>query len=925
MSPTISKESANGGTSEMNFKRADRRSSINILVLGDEGVGKSSLISTFVSRYFSEVVPGIMTRVRLPPDPDTGCITTIVDSQGADAALISAVAALSLGGGVGGGGGGATLGGSSASLMGLMEGSQAQQQHPMTTNTTQPAEPLKASEQQKSTPAASATAPATSTPFTSRTTPPLTNTNTTPGIDNIDSIILVYDLDRVETFFRLENHWLPLIERCYDGKIPVIVAENKMDLFRPSSSAGMTDEQALARKRQQIVSLMQRFPFVRQCIKCSARNLLRVDDVFLKAQQAVIYPFTPPLYDLETGRLTVECKRAFTRIFRMYDRDHDSLLSDSELDRFQRETYHVATFDRDFAAWKKVVTRNNPTDEAVLRDGKFTVAGFIAIFDVFISQNRLDVVWQALRKFGYDDDLNLHVPDDVVNPTDDDLASSWRLTISAKRFLAATFHHFDSDKDGRLSPTDIVSIFSIFPPAGLPPWHPLRAPELFEGCFTLPKESPISLGGRSASSSSGDLAKVPSINATVDDTLIVPPAEPTATVAMTHSLSASGISLLSASDSLPSVDVGGMHPLTKPLNFLEWMGHWHAVAAISPAICRSELFRLGHVEESYSSRRRQARSAAVITPMDAIYESTIRSREIRVLVLGSTGSGKTALLNALCGVFEEYGVRATDTISTTRPETSATFVKFKRKVTSGNSSGGKNAEEQGEEFVVHLVFTEVPDSTLSSQEEKYRELSGLFGSTASSKDRVYDLAMLVFDCTNMASWAYVKEMESSLLTKETPRVFVATKSDLLQTPEPRDLDALPATVLDVADIHCRETELEIPFRTSAANNTHTTSPEARYRALDHLTRCTLRESGIERLKSRPHEEQKRREAARRRMWFYYGGIVTVGVVVAVGVRLLLGTPSSKNDHRKSSISWFRSWFVNESSQAASPAEIIKTQ
>ena len=32
-------------------------------------------------------------------------------------------------------------------------------------------------------------------------------------------MILVYDLDRVETFYRLENHWLPLIERVYGGEV----------------------------------------------------------------------------------------------------------------------------------------------------------------------------------------------------------------------------------------------------------------------------------------------------------------------------------------------------------------------------------------------------------------------------------------------------------------------------------------------------------------------------------------------------------------------------------------------------------------------------------------------------------------------------------------------------------------------------------
>jgi Ras family protein T1 len=126
-------------------------------------VGKSSLISTFVSRHFSEVVPGIMTRVRLPPDPENSCITTIVDSQGGDAALMSAVTAISLSGG-----------GSSGSLSTL--------QKSLSTSTS----------------------------------------SNIGGIENVDSIILIYDLDRVETFFRLENHWLPLIERCYNGEVSTV-------------------------------------------------------------------------------------------------------------------------------------------------------------------------------------------------------------------------------------------------------------------------------------------------------------------------------------------------------------------------------------------------------------------------------------------------------------------------------------------------------------------------------------------------------------------------------------------------------------------------------------------------------------------------------------------------------------------------------
>jgi mitochondrial Rho GTPase 1 len=142
-----------------------------VVSLSVEGVGKSSLISTFVSRHFSEVVPGIMTRVRLPPDTENACITTIVDSQGGDAALISALANLTiLGSNNNAGVSPSAVGSTTSALFNLQKSLSSSASH-------------------------------------------------ANGIENVDSIILVYDLDRDETFFRLENHWLPLIERCYNGEV----------------------------------------------------------------------------------------------------------------------------------------------------------------------------------------------------------------------------------------------------------------------------------------------------------------------------------------------------------------------------------------------------------------------------------------------------------------------------------------------------------------------------------------------------------------------------------------------------------------------------------------------------------------------------------------------------------------------------------
>jgi hypothetical protein len=146
-------------------------------------VGKSSLISTFVSRYFSENVPAIMTRVRLPPDPNTSYVTTIVDSQGGDTALLEAVQAV-LPEGLP----------SDTSLKALLERATEELSAKQSGGDTSPT-------LQKRAP---------------------TNEQTVPllgPLESVDSIVLVYDLDRVDTFHRLEDHWLPLIERCYGNRV----------------------------------------------------------------------------------------------------------------------------------------------------------------------------------------------------------------------------------------------------------------------------------------------------------------------------------------------------------------------------------------------------------------------------------------------------------------------------------------------------------------------------------------------------------------------------------------------------------------------------------------------------------------------------------------------------------------------------------
>jgi mitochondrial Rho GTPase 1 len=404
------------------------------------------------------------------------------------------------------------------------------------------------------------------------------------------------------------------------------------------------DEEALIRSRQQFISLGQRFRFVRERIKCSARNLMGVTKVFDKARQAVLYPQSP-ICDLATCQLTPACRNALTRIFRMYDKDRDGKLSVDELATFQMQTFDVPIFENDLSRWKKVLTKQNPT-EPVLKDGKFSLANFFAVFDLFVDKNRLDFPWVVLRKYGYDDDLNLKIPKSV---TDIDKAKDWKLTSAAQAFLNEMFVQFDSDDDGTLTADDVADIYSVFSDPALPAWHPARV-AIFDDCYSVPK---ISLRRGQET----------------------PPSPDSDPMTMSQSLSTSGITI----SSLPTIDTTGT--VGCPMSLLDWMGHWHMVSAIAPAETRAELFRLGHVEKARrkSSKRKTEKKAA-------------SSTALRVCVIGSEGCGKSALLNALCDMPDS--LEAIDTVPTHRPQSSTAHISIK-------------AEEE-REIVVHLIFTEIP-------------------------------------------------------------------------------------------------------------------------------------------------------------------------------------------------------------------------
>lgn len=463
------------------------RRQLSLLVLGEDGVGKSSLVSTYVSRHFAETVGPVLTRVFLPPE--NGCTVTLIDTRGGDETMKN-----------------------SHSEMGC--------------------------------------------PF-----------------GHVDSIVLVFDASRVETFHRMNNLWLPLIEHFFGGDVPVVVAGNKVDAAEDKSEphgAGPTPGQ--------IVSLLKNFKFVRQLIKCSAKELFNVDKVFREAVSSVLYPIGP-IFDLDRGKLTSAFERALTRTFRVFDVDKDGLLSDNELKAFQRKIWGVALTEQDIERWKTMISAGCLREE-VMRDGKITLRGFLQIFDVLVAkENKCSVPWRVLSMMKYDDDLNLIPPDEFDTEPE--------LKQEEIAYLEEGFRQYCSS-GGMLSSKDIQSIFCVCD-RPLPPWDKRRR-GMFDGCHSFPRsahQEVTPLGTPECS----------------------PPPSPTQS-----DLGLSGISITSSplpsigttsggTDSSPTASYKG-----GPMSLSSWLSHWHMVCAIAPTIAREELYQMGYVSRHWNLAQATARN-----------------------------------------------------------------------------------------------------------------------------------------------------------------------------------------------------------------------------------------------------------------------------------------------------------------------------
>lgn len=367
------------------------KNNIKVILIGDEQVGKSTIINSFISESFSEITQKTLPEVTIPAEFNNEiCSTRIIDT--------------------------------------FDDGKNLKNQMNMEIRTA-------------------------------------------------DAIVIVYSVDRFDTFMSIRMKWIPLINQLRgSNKSPIIIVGNKLDLVDDKH------ENNKVQIEETIQYFRSTYSNTIQWLECSAKTMENLPELLYASQTSVFFP-ERILYNREENKMTEGCERALKRIFKLCDHDNDGSLSEEEINYFQTKCGHETMTSEEIQNIQQFVLSKIP--DGVNSNG-FTEKGFLYMNLLFLLRGPCQHTWTSLRSFNYDDDLVLlesyvH-PTLQVPPNHNTILSSM-----GNEFFKSLFEKYDSDSDGVLSSFDLVSLFSTTPKI---PW------EIgFEKHFNTDKDSNLTLSG----------------------------------------------------------------------------------------------------------------------------------------------------------------------------------------------------------------------------------------------------------------------------------------------------------------------------------------------------------------------------------------------------------------------------------------------
>lgn len=258
-----------------------------------------------------------------------------------------------------------------------------------------------------------------------------------------DSIVLLFDVTRLDTLHNINEIWIPLILELQPGKPlfslkPAIIVGTKIDL--------VTDSAAV--EEEFVISIMERYPFIAEYMHCSALKLKNIHEVINSGESIVLCPIAP-IYDVVRHEFTWGCRQVFQRIFRILDLDHDNLLNDFEISNSQLQCFNLEITQEDVNVLKGKIGEQVPGG---LYNNALTFEGFLGLMTAV---SDFLIPWTILGHYGYtaqDDQFILHIPTELQTIPKIAKDQIYELSEDAKEFLLGLAHNAYQENTRPINP-----------------------------------------------------------------------------------------------------------------------------------------------------------------------------------------------------------------------------------------------------------------------------------------------------------------------------------------------------------------------------------------------------------------------------------------------------------------------------------------
>lgn len=140
-------------------------------------------------------------------------------------------------------------------------------------------------------------------------------------------------------------------------------------------------------------------------------------------------------------------------------------MNDIELNNFQSRCFNAPLQPQVLDDVKAVLRKN--MEDGVCQNC-VTMQGFLYLHSLFIQRGRNETTWAVLRKFGYNNNLNMskdYLFPNLKVPS----GCTTELSHKGQQFLTHIFERYDKDRDHALSPNEFEELFSTCP---TPAWGP---------------------------------------------------------------------------------------------------------------------------------------------------------------------------------------------------------------------------------------------------------------------------------------------------------------------------------------------------------------------------------------------------------------------------------------------------------------------